>query len=103
MKQAKPRQTISLFGLFSSDEELPVKAVTPPSRPQKSAQVAQTGVSSPPKGVPAISKWQQNRDGSISGYIKGSFSFGDGEAIVTSPIRGVAKGGSVVETSSGSR
>ena len=99
IKKAKPGQTISLFG-FGGDKPKP--APKPPRTPPKS-QKAQTGLKRAPKGVPTIANWSQNRDGSISGFIQGSFSFGDGEAVTTSSIRGKAEGGSVVETASGSR
>ena len=50
-----------------------------------------------------ISKWKQARDGSITGVISGSNSFGDGDPVTTSPIVGKAVGGTVVRTKSGSR
>lgn len=59
--------------------------------------------SNAPKGVPVLSKWKQNGDGSISGNISGSPSFKRGEFVTTSPISGKAVGGAVVRTSSGSR
>lgn len=57
----------------------------------------------PPKGVPVLSKWKKNLDGSVSGIITGSKTFNDGEAITTSPLKGDASPGSVVTTQSGSR
>ena len=57
----------------------------------------------PPKGVPVLSKWRKNSDGSISGIISGSPAYADGDAISTSPLKGEAISGSVVTTQSGSR
>lgn len=81
---AKAGATISL-GLFGIGQSSPA---TP---------------SSGPKGVPSISRWKQNRDGSISGFISGSPSFQDGEPVTTSPIKGNPVGGTVATTLSGSR
>jgi len=59
--------------------------------------------SAAPKGVPTLSRWRQNRDGSITGLISGSNSFDDGESVTTSPISTKdPDGGSVVKTGSGS-
>ena len=58
---------------------------------------------SAPKGVPMLSKWRQNSDGSISGTISGSPAFREGEFITTSPVSGNAIDGATVKTSSGSR
>jgi hypothetical protein len=54
-------------------------------------------------GVPTLSKWRQNGDGSISGTISGSPAFREGEFITTSPVSGNAVGGTYVNTTSGSR
>lgn len=83
--QAKPGATISL-GLFGLGQA------------SKSAMS-----SAAPQGVPTLSSWKQNRDGSVSGLISGSSSFRNGESITTSPIRGSVVGGSVVSTISGSK
>jgi len=57
-----------------------------------------------PKGVPTLTKWKQNRDGSVTGSITGSEAFEKGMKITTSPIaNGEFKAGSVVQTESGSR
>jgi hypothetical protein len=96
VQQAKPRATISLFGLGrrTDDDDEPVSARKPaPSKRMSSA----------PRGVPTISGWAQNRDGSVSGKIFGSSSFSDGESITTSPISTDAAEGVVVQTSSGSK
>jgi hypothetical protein len=58
----------------------------------------------PPKNVPILSNWRENRDGSISGLVSASPNFADGERVTTSPITaGVVDEGSVVKTGSGSK
>lgn len=54
-------------------------------------------------GVPELSKWKQNKDGSITGLISNSPSFFTGTRITTSSIPKGAKSGSTVRTGSGSR
>mmetsp|Transcript_13844 Transcript_13844/g.21233 ORF Transcript_13844/g.21233 Transcript_13844/m.21233 type:complete len:855 (-) Transcript_13844:220-2784(-) len=91
--RASPGATISLFGFGQKSES----ATEAPSKPAPKARPA-------PRGVPTISKWRENRDGSISGFISGSPAFDDGDAITTSPIaKGDVVGGNVVQTGSGSR
>lgn len=75
-----------------------VKKAAPPKKkappPKKAA----------PRGVPAISGWKANADGSVSGSISGSPNFRDGERVTTSPIvKGRYGSGEVVTTGSGSR
>lgn len=70
---------------------------------QGTSNVAPKIVSKAPKGVPSISKWRQNRDGSITGIIAGSNAYNDGESITTSPITSEATDGALVQTSSGSK
>ena len=64
---------------------------------------AADNASSPPRGVPVLSKWRQNNDGSITGMISGSNAYKDGESVTTSVITTKAEGGTVVKTKSGSR
>lgn len=95
MKTARPGATISLFGFGQqskqSESEITSRKPAPKSKPA-------------PRGVPTISKWRENRDRSISGFISGSSAFDDGDAITTSPIAsGEMVGGNVVQTGSGSR
>lgn len=91
---AKSGATISLgflnFGAGDKTKEVPSNA-------------APKIVSQAPKGVPSISKWRQNRDGSITGIIAGSNAYNDGESITTSPITSEATDGALVQTSSGSK
>ena len=56
-----------------------------------------------PRGVPTIERWKAGRDKSITGFIRGSNQFQDGEKVTTSPIaKGNLKSGEVDMTSSGS-
>ena len=93
LENSRPRTTISLGSLFnfggSSD--------TADSKTDAST------ASAAPRGVPVISNWRQNLDGSITGRISGSSSFSEGEPVTTSPVPRGATGGNVVRTSSGSR
>jgi hypothetical protein len=56
-----------------------------------------------PRGIATISNWQQNRDGSITGFISGSPSFADGEKITIPPITTDAAGDTVFTTVTGSK
>jgi len=111
--QAKRSPTISLFGgggntptisLFGggggSDKQSsqPVPARAPPAKKQqKQPKLA-------PRGVPTISNWKLNGDGSVSGKISGSPNFRDGEKVTTSQIvQGRIEAGAVVQTGSGSK
>ena len=66
LSQAKSRTTISLGDLFGniggSDKGSPPQAPSPIPKQQKQ-------VSKPPPGVPTVSKWSQNPDGSINGNL----------------------------------
>ena len=93
LQRAKPGATISLgfFGIGGQQDD---------KGDDKSVQPATLA----PKGVPTMTKWKQNRDGSITGLISGSNAFTNGESITTSPI--TTKDPSVeslVTTDSGSR
>merc|ERR1711966_139629 len=100
LSQAKSRTTISLGDLFgnigASDKGSPPQAPSPTPKQQKQ-------VSKPRPGVPTVSKWSQNPDGSINGRISSSPNFNDGESITTSPVGQGAISNSVVITSSGSK
>lgn len=90
ISKAKPGATISLGFLFGQKQDK-----------ESSTTSASTAA---PRGVPTITRWRQNRDGSISGFISGSNSFKDGESITTSPLRTKSpEGESVVSTISGSK
>jgi len=96
MEKAKPAApSVSLFGFGGPQKTADTSPSVPAPKPSPKSVA--------PRGVPTISKWRQNRDGSISGFITGSSAFQSGEAITTSPITGEGVGGAVVQTSSGSR
>ena len=97
LANAKPGFTISLSGIF------PVQDNAAPGPKNKKASPKPRVLSSSPRGVPTLSKWRQNRNGSISAYIFGSSNFSEGETITTSQITTDAVPGAVVETSSGSK
>ena len=83
--------TVSLFGFGAPQSE------------SSTVSTKASTTTAPPRGVPVISRWKQERDGSITGVITGSAALNDGDRITTSPIKGTAIGGTVVTTSSGSR
>lgn len=61
-------------------------------------------IKSAPNGVPKIVNWRRNKDRSVTGFIKGSKSFNEGEKVTTSPIAdGVIRRGELVITISGSK
>lgn len=98
VKNAKPRATFSLFGLgFGAvDKDLPKQTAPRPSRPIPPKQA--------PRGVPTMSRWKKNLDGSVTGIISGSKTFTDGERVTTSQIaKGIFAKGEVITTGSGSR
>jgi hypothetical protein len=111
------RPTFSLSALFGGDSEsqptpkpsgkvsLPKASAKPSTKepPSQRSAPVQTRKTAP-KGTPTISRWKQNRDKSITGFINGSPAFEEGEQITTSPIAGgTVKAGEVVVTGSGSR
>jgi hypothetical protein len=89
VQQAKPGATIRLFDFFAGREE--------------EEEVGKSSSVESPKGIPVLSKWRKNLDGSVSGIISGSKTFADGEAITTSPLKGEPVAGSVAVTQTGSR
>lgn len=103
LSEAEPGATISLLGLF----DFPVP--NSPQISQSSSESSSVGDKSvkfmkrAPLGVPTITKWSQTRDGRIIGIVNGSFTYGAGDRVTTSPVKGRVEGGTVVMTSSGSR
>jgi hypothetical protein len=67
LEKATPRSTFSLFDLFA---------------PKKPFQAPANG----PSGVPTLSRWSANDDGTITGTISGSANMEDGDLVTTSPI-----------------
>lgn len=109
VSQAKKSSTISLFGLgqgsdvsTTSSPVVPAKKSPTLNVKQSPSQMIQKPVA--PKGMPTISGWKLNGDGTISGRITGSPNFKQGELITTSQIKnGRIESGSVVQTGSGSK
>ena len=90
----KASGTISIAAFFASERVADKPKATPKN---KAATV--------PKGVPVLSGWRKNRNGSVTGKISGSDNFNDGETVTTSPIgdKYTIEGDSVVQTKSGSK
>ena len=112
IEKATPRATFSLFGLgFGAvDEGLPPPTPQPATKavPKKKAgnkkQKKIPAATVAPNGVPTVSRWKQNRDGSITGIISGSINFNEGERVTTSPLaKGKVASNEVVTTGSGSK
>jgi len=108
---AKPKST-SLFsfggsgGGTQSVKKPPAQSNNPKQQQKNVARQQQKKVATKKKkvsGVPELSKWKQNKDGSITGLISNSPSFTTGTRITTSPVPKGAKAGSIVKTGSGSR
>lgn len=110
-KQSNPFQ----FGMQSKPAAKPPKAKKGTSKnakvaakkapkPQVKTRVGLAKPKKAPRGVPTVSKWRKNRDGSITGFITGSATFDENEKITTSAIvKGDFSKGSVVQTQSGSK
>ncbi|GKY97768.1 hypothetical protein MPSEU_000735000 [Mayamaea pseudoterrestris] len=104
VEQAKPRSTFSLFGNTAKIESSSAPFSPSPASAKRSTGFERRPVRTAPRGVPSISKWKENRDGSITGLISGSPNFRDGERITTSPIAsGRIAAEETVRTGSGSR
>ena len=92
LSSGKPRSTFSLFDLWQGFGE-----------DNKTKSPASNGLKAP-NGVPMLSGWNTNKDGSITGIIYGSRTLDDGALITTSPIvEGQLKRNEIVKTASGSR
>jgi len=73
----KGRPTISLFGLGGGNDKVAPTGPPAPKVTKQQPPVAEKKQA--PKGVPTLSGWRLNGDGSISGNISGSPNFRDGE------------------------
>lgn len=110
IEKAKPRSTFSLFGLgFGESDDGPSPTPAPSPKPAPKVAAPKKVAPAPkaaaaPRGVPTVSRWKKNSDGSITGIISGSKAFNDGERITTSAIKnGKISKGEVVVTGSGSK
>lgn len=95
LEEATPRSTFSLFDLFGPKEDIQRPQDAPPPLPPLDVPA--------PKGVPTLTGWNVNEDGSLTGYVYGSTKLGDGNLVTTSPIaKGQRTQFQVVTTVSGS-
>ncbi|OEU09760.1 hypothetical protein FRACYDRAFT_248017 [Fragilariopsis cylindrus CCMP1102] len=105
----KPKLAVTTKSMFSFGGTKKVTKPPPTTlKPAAAARQQKKKVVAPKKkkvigGVPELSKWKQNKDGSITGFISNSPSFFTGTRITTSSIPKGAKSGSTVRTGSGSR
>ena len=90
LEKGSPRSTFSLFDLFGMKRKNP--------KPKNGAVVKG------PPGVPVLSSWSANDDGTVTGVISGSPNIEDGDMITTSPIAdGKMKKLETITTISGSK
>ena len=88
---AKPSATLGLFNFG-------------PNKSKESSNSIETEqVKKGPKGVPILSKWKLNSNGTVTGVLSGSIIYPDGQVVTTSVIDGEVQDDTVVSTSSGSR
>jgi hypothetical protein len=105
----KPKLAATTKSMFSFGGTKKITKSPPTTlKPAAAARQQKKKVVAPKKkkvvgGVPQLSKWKQNKDGSITGLISNSPSFFTGTRITTSSIPKGAKSGSTVRTGSGSR
>jgi hypothetical protein len=90
LEKATPRSTFSLMDFFG--QKTPKTPFQAPANGKKA-----------PSGVPTLSTWSANDDGTITGVISGSQYMEDGDLVTTSPIAvGNMKRSETVTTVSGS-
>lgn len=95
LENASPRSTFSLFDLFGAKANTGKQTDAPPPLPPLDI--------SAPEGVPTLTGWKINNDGSLTGYVYGSSKIGDGNLVTTSPIaNGERRQFQVVSTVTGS-
>ncbi len=68
---SKPRPTFSLFSLFGKSDTIISR---------------KTGGKTGPDGVPMLTNWSANPDGTVTGIVSGSPHLNDGDMVTTSPI-----------------
>ena len=80
------------------------KPKPPPPKPvAKKQPIAKKKAVVKNDGIPVLSNWKQDKDGTITGNITNSKMFRAGQKITTSPVKRGAKKGTVVTTQSGSK
>ena len=94
-KPAAPKQTPVV-------KKAPVAKKAPAKNPFASKPAAKKAAA-PKDNIPVLSRFKQERDGSITGIVSNSKDFRAGTRITTSPIKGKAVAGTVVTTGSGSK
>ena len=99
----KKSATISLSSLFTFQSPSPAPRSTRSDAPPALESSKPKPLITAPRGIPTLSKYRRNRDGSITAYIFNSSSFEDGKMITTSPVNTKISPGTIVETSSGSK
>jgi hypothetical protein len=97
LKAAPSRGTISLF---SGPAKAAAKAPVVKKAPVKKAAPIKAA---PKDTIPVLSRWTQNDDGSITGFVSNSPNFRDNTKITTSPVRKGVKEAQLVKTGSGSQ
>jgi hypothetical protein len=98
LEKSLPRATFSLVDLFGGIDKDKAKKV----RTSKPPTIALWD-KAPPDGVPTLSNWTSNDDGTLTGFVFGSQSIEDGNLVTTSRIvKGVRKQYETVTTISGS-
>jgi hypothetical protein len=96
LENSQSRMTFSLLDLFGANSEPKERQIPPPPPPSPEIIGA-------PAGIPILSDWTVNGDGSITGYVFGSKKIGDGNLVTTSLIAsGERQQFSTVATVSGS-
>jgi hypothetical protein len=88
--------TMSLGSIFNAGTSVPTTKMPTSAASAKKKEA--------PRGIPTIERWKVEQDKAVTGFIRGSSQFRDGEKVTTSPIsKGRLAKGEVVVTSSGTR
>ena len=74
-----------------------------PAKNPFASKPAAKKAAAPKDNIPVLSRFKQERDGSITGIVSNSKDFRAGTRITTSSIKGNAVAGTVVTTGSGSK
>lgn len=114
-KEAPAKTTglgVNAFGFLGARKTLTIPKSTPTETKGKTSAEPATSskarpgfplIFGPSTKVPTLSDWEQNEDGSITGYVSNREGFEDGTLITTSPVEVAAQKGRVVTTTGGSK
>lgn len=91
------------LGTLNVEEETQKLSINRKTASKKGAPNYTTSKKQQQPLIPTLSRWKQNEDGSITGNIRNSRNFRNGQKITTSPVRRGAKAGTFVTTRSGSK